>query len=159
MTTITAYAYNAALHCPRCAFRYFRVDPAKVPPGADAMEGARDREGNAPWPLFSTDANADGYCDTCGMAYGDAEPVAQLLSVGAWREPEGWTWNNWHKRGMVPLAWCDLKPRALLRRLRERGLDLPPGAVCVEDDGYNVEIQARGTREPLYAIAYGEACA
>ena len=87
MPTITAYTYNAALHCPRCAFRYFRVDPAKVPPGADAMEGARDREGNAPWPLFSTDANADGYCDTCGMAYGDAEPVAQLLSVEAWREP------------------------------------------------------------------------
>ena len=157
MTTITAYVYNAALHCPRCAFRYFRVDPAKVPPGADALEGARDREGNAPWPLFSTDANADGYCDTCGHAYGDAEPVARLLSVDAWREPEGWTWNNWHARGMVPLAWCDLKPRALLRRLRERGLDLPPGEVRVEDDGYNVEIQARGTREPLYAIAYGEA--
>ena len=157
MPTITAYTYNAALHCPRCAFRYFRVDPAKVPPGADAMEGARDREGNAPWPLFSTDANADGYCDTCGHAYGDAEPVARLLSVDAWREPEGWTWNNWHARGMVPLAWCDLKPRALLRRLRERGLDLPPGEVRVEDDGYNVEIQARGTREPLYAIAYGEA--
>lgn len=49
------------------------------------------------------------------------------------------------------------KARALLRNLRAFGLDLPPGAVCVEDDGYNVEIQARGTREPLYAIAYGEA--
>lgn len=159
MTTITAYAYNAALHCPRCAFRYFRVDPAKVPPGADALDGCKDREGNAPAPLFSTDANADGYCDTCDMAYGDAEPRAHVLSIDAWRGPEGWTWNSWHKRGTVPVAWCDLSPRALLRNLRAFGLDLPPGAVCVEDDGYNVEIQARGTREPLYAIAYGEACA
>ena len=148
MTTITAYAYNAALHCPRCAANY----------AAQRMARNDNRQGeHAPEPVFSTDENADGYCDTCGMAYGDAEPVAQLLSVEAWREPEGWTWNNWHKRGMVPLAWCDLKPRALLRNLRAHGLDLPPGAVCVEDDGYNVEIQARGTREPLYAIAYGEA--
>lgn len=151
MTTITAYTYEAATHCIACTLRRFRCDETLL----DACE---DREGNAPRPVFSTDANADGYCDTCGMAYGDAEPVAQLLSVEAWRAPEGgWDWNSWQRRGMVPVAWCDLKPRALLRNLRAHGLNLPPGAVCVEDDGYNVEIQARGTREPLYAIAYGEA--
>ena len=150
MTTVTAYTYEAATHCVRCTLARFRCIESLL----DACE---DREGNAPHPVFSTDAEPDGYCDTCGLAYGNAEPVAPLLSVEAWREPEGWTWNNWHKRGTVPLAWCDLSPRALLRNLRAHGLDLPPGAVCVEDDGYNVEIQARGTREPLYAIAYGEA--
>lgn len=160
MTTITAYAYNAALHCPRCARRYFNRDGLSLnDPDENGVPqcGVSDREGNAPHPVFTTDAGADGYCDTCDMAYGDAEPRAHVLSIDAWRDGEGWTWNNWHKRGTVPVAWCDLSPRALLRNLRARGLDLPPGAVCVEDDGYNVEIQARGTREPLYAIAYGEA--
>jgi len=31
------------------------------------------------------------------------------------------------------------------------------GRVAVEDDGYNVVVMARGTREPLIALAYGEA--
>lgn len=65
---ITAYAYEAAIHCPRCTFRYFRVDHA------DALAGALDREGNAPTPIFSTDENASGYCDTCGRAYGETQP-------------------------------------------------------------------------------------
>lgn len=155
---VTAYTYNAAAHCQRCTFRYFRVDVLKVPEGADPLEGATDSEGNAPGVIFSTDENAAGYCDTCGHAYGGAEPVARLLSVDAWREADRtWTWNSWLSRGFVPLAWCDLPRRALLAKLRERG-DIPPASrfrVAVEDDGYNVVIVARGTREPLIAIEYG----
>ena len=76
MTTITAYTYEAATHCIACTLRRFRCDESLL----DACE---DREGNAPHPVFSTDAEPDGYCDTCGLAYGNAEPVAPLLSVEA----------------------------------------------------------------------------
>lgn len=151
---ITAYTYNAAAHCVRCAKRRFNdyglslypCDKNGVPEcGIDCS------------PIFSTDENASGYCDTCDMAYGDAEPLARVLAIDAWREPHGWTWNNWNARGFVPLAWCDLKPRALLRALRERGCyAMPaPGHAAIEDDGYNVVILMRGTREPILAIEYG----
>lgn len=167
MPTITAYSYNAAIHCPDCtsaaahanAFtRAFPLDGRSDEHGI--TRDMRDREGNAPAPVFSTDEHAAGYCDDCGMAYGDAPPVVPLLSVDAWREPGGgWTWNNWHRRGMVPAAWCDLSPRALFRMLRDmRGGIFPePGACAVEDDGFNLVIVMRGTREPIGALAYGEA--
>jgi hypothetical protein len=143
---VTAYAYNAATHCLRCFERY---------------NLARNRAGtydtDPPAPIFSTDENCSGYCDTCGMAYGDADPVARILSIDAWRDGDGWQWNNWHARGFVPLAWCDLTPRALLRKLRERGCyTLPaPGFARVEDDGHNLVIAMRGTGEPIAAIEYG----
>lgn len=85
----------------------------------------------------------------------NAEKECSLLSIDAWREAGGWTWNNWHKVGTVPVSVCDLAPRAMLRRLREV-IDIPAGTVAVEDDGYNVVIVARGTGEPLCAVAYGE---
>jgi hypothetical protein len=155
---ITAYAYNAALHCPRCALHYAARRGGRGVMGSDSLEGVTDSEGNAFHPVFETDENADGYCDTCRHAFGDADPVVQLLSVEAWRDGDGWTWNNCFSRGMVPASWCDLNPRALLRALRESGrFDTAPGRVAIEDDGYNLVIVARGTREPLGALAYGEA--
>lgn len=159
---ITAYTYEAAAHCVACTRRRFgRADestPADANGIPDAPHTPTDREGNKVCPVFSTDENAAGYCDTCGHAYGGAEPVARLLFVDAWRDGSGgWTWNNWHARGFVPLAWCDLTPRALFARLRGSQVcaDIPPGACAVEDDGYNIVILKRGTREPVYAIAYG----
>lgn len=84
--------------------------------------------------------------------------TVSLLSIDAWRDTEsGWTWNSWYARGMVPVEWCDLSVRKLLRKLREEiGLNLPAGSCAVDDDGYNLVIVLRGTREPIYAIAYGE---
>lgn len=88
------------------------------------------------------------------------EPVPQcsLLSIDAWREREGWTWNNWHRLAYVPVTVADMPPRALLAWLRQSGYlsARSAGRVAVEDDGYNVVILARGTREPLFAVAYGE---
>lgn len=162
MTTITAYAYNAAIHCPRCALAYAaaRLVITRQPTddeSADIRDIAKDSEGNALHPIFTTDESPDGYCDTCGMAYGNAEPVARLLSVDAWRDAAGgWFWNSWNVRGFVPLAWCELSPRALMRKLREHGGAYPaPGRCAIEDDGHNVVIVMRGTREPIAAIEYG----
>lgn len=142
---ITAYTYNAAVHCVRCFEAYNR-----------SRNRAEKWDSDPPRAIFSTDENASGYCDTCGMAYGDAEPVARVLSIDAWREPHGWAWNNWYARGFVPLAWCDLKPRTLLRVLRKRGCyAMPaPGHAAIEDDGHNLVIMMRGTREPILAIEY-----
>lgn len=81
-----------------------------------------------------------------------------LLSIDAWRDADGWQWNNWHKVARVPVSLAGMKPRALLSWLRSFGYlgSRSQGRIAVEDDGYNVVILARGTREPLLAIAYGE---
>jgi len=151
MTTITAYAYNAAIHCPRCAEAYAKAKGFN-------LDDAKDMGGNPLHPIFTTDESPDGYCDTCLLAYGNAEPVAPLLSVDALRGGDGeWQWNEWRSRGVIPLAWCDLPPRALLRKLRDRGGAYPaPGRAAIEDDGHNVVVLLRGTREPIAAIAYGD---
>lgn len=83
--------------------------------------------------------------------------TCSLLSIYAWRDGSGWTWNNWHKVREVPAAWADLKPRALLKTLRaECGICAARGIWAVDDDGFNIVIMARGTLEPVWAIAYGE---
>lgn len=89
----------------------------------------------------------------------ESAPVqCSLLSIDAWRYDCGWQWNNWHKVATVPVALADLKPRALLHWLRSFGYltSASIGTVAIEDDGYNVVILAKGTREPLLAVAYGE---
>lgn len=86
--------------------------------------------------------------------------MVSVLSIDAWRSVDGgWDWNAWHRCGEAPLAWCDLKPRALFRAMRDAGIITREsrGRVAVEDDGYNIVVMARGTREPLIALAYGEA--
>lgn len=85
--------------------------------------------------------------------------MVSVLSIDAWRTPDGgWTWNAWYRIGWAPVAWADLPPRAFLRRMRDAGIITAAcaGRVAVDDDGYNVVVVARGTREPLIALAYGE---
>ena len=84
--------------------------------------------------------------------------TCRLLSIDAWRDVDnGWSWNAWYEVGSVPLAYCDMPARALLRALRDDGFlsAASKGRCAVEDDGYNVIIKARGTDEPLFAIEYG----
>jgi len=84
--------------------------------------------------------------------------TCRLLSIDAWRDSDnGWQWNSWYKVGDVPLAYCDLSARALLRALRADGFlsAASAGRCAVENDGYNVVIKARGTDEPVFAIEYG----
>ncbi len=80
-----------------------------------------------------------------------------ILSIDAWRCDGSWEWNTWHKVGTVDRALIDVKPRKLFRVLRDAGYlsAASVGRVAVDDDGYNVVICDRATREPLFAIEYG----
>lgn len=87
----------------------------------------------------------------------------QILSIEAWRDGDGWTWNQWHERGMVTGAQLEavtdggkVNPRKFLALLRDEGFNLPAGKVAVEDDGYNYVAVQKNTREPLYAVCYGD---
>lgn len=87
------------------------------------------------------------------------ETQINLLSIDAWRDGPGWTWNAWYKVGVLPLSTCDLSTRRLLNFLRSEGYltNRSKGRVGVEDDGYNVVIFDRRTGEPLFALEYGPA--
>ena len=82
----------------------------------------------------------------------------RILSIDAWRDPEGWTWNNWFDVGTfdAPADTLD-SPRKLLRYMRDQGYlsGASIGRVAIEDDQYNVVILDRRTRKPLFAIEYG----
>lgn len=87
------------------------------------------------------------------------EPV-NVLNIDAWRDIDGgWTWNNWRYCGRITRR--ELKaldtPRRLFAWLRRHGYlsAASAGAVAQEDDGYNLVIVDRVTREPLFAIEYG----
>ena len=84
----------------------------------------------------------------------------RLLSIDAWRDiNNGWTWNNWHAIGSVPMDLIDKSPRQVFAYLRAQGFLSPQsaGRVALHDDQYNIVITERGTREPLFAIEYGAA--
>lgn len=96
----------------------------------------------------------------------DGRQLAELnvLSIDAWRDGDGWTWNNWFKRGTLTVRkfqklGCTTRQqtRATLAWFREQGYlsDSSKGAVTLEDDGYNITVLDRRTREPLFAIEYG----
>lgn len=81
----------------------------------------------------------------------------RVLSIDAWRDHEGWNWNNWYGAGWFPLGHVDDKPRAILRRLRALGLlsAASAGRVALDDDGYNLVVRLRVNGEPIFAIEYG----
>jgi hypothetical protein len=86
--------------------------------------------------------------------------TVSILSIDAWRtDQSGWTWNEWRKVGSCDVSVCDLSPRKLLVFMRSEGyLSAESAGHCaIEDDQYNIVIVQRTTREPLFAIAYGEA--
>ena len=81
-----------------------------------------------------------------------------ILSIDAWRDMGGWTWNNWFKTGTCDITVCDKTPRQLFRFLREEGYlsEGSKGKIALEDDQYNLVIVEKNTRKPIFALAYGE---
>lgn len=89
------------------------------------------------------------------------EKKMSVLSIDAWRDPEGgWTWNQWFKVGSISQEDYDLldTPKKILKWLRKEGIlaEGTAGLVAIEDDQYNTVVVWKGTRQPLFAIAYGE---
>ena len=87
----------------------------------------------------------------------------RVLSIDAWRDPEGgWTWNGWYQAGSIHRSTVNewgwpVNARKALHWFRREGYitKASAGKVAIEDDGYNVVVVARGTREPLFAVEYG----
>ena len=81
----------------------------------------------------------------------------QILSIDAWRDGSGWTWNNWYRVGSAPRDVLTMNARQLLAFMRAEGYlsDTSKGRVSVQDDQYNLVITDRGTGQPLFAIEYG----
>jgi hypothetical protein len=81
----------------------------------------------------------------------------RVLSIDAWRDADGWVWSDWRKIGEV--SEVPTSVRKVLKMLRAEGFltEASKGAVCVEDDQYNIVVFDRSNGRPLIAIEYGNA--
>ena len=117
-------------------------------PHSNRINGREHRCEEAPW-----------FDDFCKIPLAP-EPIA-VLSIDAWRDcGGGWSWNAWYRTSVtLPAGVANLSPRRFLRLLRTEGLlsARSAGKVALDDDGYNLTVINRHTREPLFALAYGDA--
>lgn len=80
-----------------------------------------------------------------------------VLSIDAWGNLEdGYTWNQWFNVGSIDLD-LDAENRDIIRAMVNAGYLTSAGLdVCdIEDDGFNIVILDKETREPVFAIEYG----
>ena len=80
-----------------------------------------------------------------------------VLSIDAWGNLEGgYDWNNWFNVGTIDLD-LDAENRDIIRAMVNAGYltALALESAAVEDDGYNLVIIDKETREPVFAIEYG----
>jgi len=83
----------------------------------------------------------------------------RVLSIDAWRDYDGWTWDNWFTIEEGVYLPEGITNRALIKFARDNmGLlnEKSKGRVTVDDDGYNLVIIDKNTKEPLFAFCYGE---
>lgn len=91
----------------------------------------------------------------------------RILQIEAWRAPEGWNWNQWYAIGNISREQFEkfyykgeygsiINAYRLFRWLRDEGYLYRDsvGKVAFEDDGYNIVVMRKGTREPFLAIEY-----
>lgn len=80
-----------------------------------------------------------------------------VLSIDAWgNETDGYEWNQWFHVGTIDLD-LDAENRQIIQAMVDAGYLTHAGLdVCdVEDDGFNIVILDKETREPVFAIEYG----
>ena len=84
----------------------------------------------------------------------------KILSIDAISDGCGWVWNDWYTINSEVLfdGWDKLKPRPLLKYLRDIGIlsDHSKGRLSIDDDGFNVIICRKSDRMPVIAVCYGE---
>ena len=81
-----------------------------------------------------------------------------LLSIDAWRDCEGWSWNQWFTvETGIYFEERELTPRKILAALRKWGFltEESKGRLAINDDQYNIVIEDKNTHEPLLALCYG----
>jgi hypothetical protein len=80
-----------------------------------------------------------------------------VLSIDAWgNQDDGYDWNQWFNVGTIDID-LDAENRELIQAMINAGY-LKPASIdlaAVEDDGYNIVIVDKETREPVFAIEYG----
>jgi len=80
-----------------------------------------------------------------------------VLSIDAWGNLEdGYEWNQWFNVGTIDLD-LDAEDRNIIRAMVDAGYLTAAGldVAEVEDDGFNIVILDKETREPVFAIEYG----
>ncbi len=80
-----------------------------------------------------------------------------VLSIDAWgNQEDGYEWNSWHKIGTIE---CDINNQdSVISALVAANIihaDAWVNHGDIEDDGYNLVIVNRSTREPVFAVEYG----
>jgi hypothetical protein len=80
-----------------------------------------------------------------------------VLSIDAWAgdEPHSWDWNAWYSAGKVSVN-LDAEPHEILAAMADAGFIRNPELGDVEDDQYNLVIVDKDSREPIFAIVYGD---
>jgi hypothetical protein len=79
-----------------------------------------------------------------------------VLSIDAWgNQDDGYDWNQWFNVGTIDIDLDD-ENRDIIRAMVDAGYLTKAGLdVCdVDDDGYNIVILDKETREPVFAIEY-----
>ena len=80
----------------------------------------------------------------------------KVLSIDAWgNEDDGYEWNQWFNTGTIDLADLNASNDEILYRMEEEGFITRANKGDIDDDGYNLVIVDKQTREPLFAIEYG----
>lgn len=80
-----------------------------------------------------------------------------VLSIDAWGNPEeGYEWNQWFHIGSIDLDLEDPSEN-IMQLMIDKGYlnDKAKTLGEIEDDGYNLVVLNKETREPLIAIEYG----
>ena len=80
-----------------------------------------------------------------------------VLSIDAWGNLEdGYEWNQWFNVGSIDLD-LDAEDRQIIQAMVNAGYltALALESAEVEDDGFNIVILDKETREPVFAIEYG----
>lgn len=82
----------------------------------------------------------------------------QVLSIEAMAafEPGEWEWNNWFHAGTIELTDSELDNP--IESMIQAGFlkDAARELGAVDDDGHNVVILNKETREPIFAVVYGQ---
>ena len=83
----------------------------------------------------------------------------KILSIDAWAEEDGWTWNNWFHVGDISKEDFEkLKTdKQIAVWFHNNGFTTTSDmrTILIEDDQYNVVLCEKKSRRPIFCIEYG----